>query len=82
MFSDTINGPTGFAFSSFAGALDPGTYTLVATGTAVRDSFLDVSLTLTGAQVTAVPEPESYALMLAGLGAVAVVARRRRGAGR
>lgn len=36
VFSDTINGPTGFAFSSFAGALDPGTYTLVATGTAAR----------------------------------------------
>lgn len=47
-----------------------------------RDSCLDISLTLTGAQVTAVPEPESYALLLAGLGTVAVAARRRRGARR
>jgi hypothetical protein len=31
-----------------------------------------------GVQVTAVPEPETYALMLAGLGAVAFVARRRK----
>jgi hypothetical protein len=30
--------------------------------------------------VTAVPEPETYALMLAGLGAVALVARRRKSA--
>ena len=31
-----------------------------------------------GTAVTAVPEPETYALMLAGLGALAFVARRRR----
>ncbi|MBC7975317.1 MAG: FxDxF family PEP-CTERM protein, partial [Myxococcales bacterium] len=67
----------GFALSSFSGGLAPGTYTLVATGTAVRDVFLDVSLTLTGAQVAAIPEPETYALLLAGLGLIAGVARRR-----
>jgi len=31
-----------------------------------------------GGTVTAVPEPETYALMLAGLGVVAFTARRRR----
>ena len=31
-----------------------------------------------GVRVTAVPEPETYALMLAGLGAIGFIARRRR----
>ena len=31
-----------------------------------------------GLSVTPVPEPETYALMLAGLGAVGFIARRRR----
>ena len=39
--------------------------------TGLRVEFLDSS-------VTAVPEPETYALMLAGLGIIGFVARRRR----
>jgi hypothetical protein len=33
---------------------------------------------IVGLKVTAVPEPETYALMLAGLGAVGFLSRRRR----
>lgn len=74
LFSDTFGSVTGeFALSSFAGSLSPGTYTLVATGTAVREVMLDVSLTLTGERVAAVPEASSAALMLAGLCALAWV---------
>lgn len=71
--SDTFAGVLAdFAHSTFASGLAAGTYTLVASGNGIRDSSLDISLTL------AVPEPETYALLLAGIGAVGFAARRRK----
>ena len=70
--SDSFAGVlAGFAHSTFSGLLGPGTYTLVATGTGVRDSSLDISL------VMAVPEPEFYAMLLTGLGVIGLGLRRR-----
>lgn len=72
VLSDTLNGVLGnFAISSFSGAITPGTYRMVATGTAVRDAVLDVSISM-------IPEPSTYALLLAGLGIVTFLARRTR----
>lgn len=84
---------TSFSFASIAGANDnpnfgiqllasfaPNTSSYAGTagtyGTAgtIRYDMLTVS----GDVITAVPEPESYALMLAGLGLIGVTLRRRR----
>lgn len=64
----------GFAHSSFLGSLGPGTYTLIATGNAVRDASLDISLSFT----QAVPEPATYGMLIGGLGVLGFLARRRR----
>jgi hypothetical protein len=73
--TDTFAGVLGnFAVSTFASSFAPGNYRLVATGTGVRESSLDVTVNFLAAVV---PEPGTYAMMLAGLGLVGLLARRR-----
>ncbi|MDO9197007.1 FxDxF family PEP-CTERM protein [Rhodoferax sp.] len=59
---------TGLAFS---------TYTPYVDGTDAVKVYLDGSNALHIAAVTAVPEPETYAMLLAGLGLMGAIARRR-----
>jgi hypothetical protein len=73
--SDTFAGTLGgFAHSTFAGPIGPGTYKVVATGTGVRDSSLDLTLSFT----SAVPEPQTLSLMLAGIGIAGLSSLRAR----
>lgn len=67
----------GFALSTFGTALGPGTYTLRATGTGVRDASLNIALAFDGTTITSVPEPSGIALTLTALFAAAFSARRR-----
>lgn len=72
VLSDTFAGTLGgLAVSTLDGAIGPGTYRMVATGNAVRDAVLGVSISM-------VPEPSTYGLMLIGMGVVGLLARRRR----
>ena len=57
----------------FSGPLAAGTYNFTVTGTSLSNGQYTGSIT-----VTPVPEAETYALALAGLGVVGLVAARRR----
>jgi len=87
-FADTQTGAgnSGFVFgltdasiaqlaSVFSGDLRVGLTASAANATGGPETFFIGSA---GGTVTPVPEPETYALMLAGLGAIGFVARRRR----
>jgi len=67
-----------FAGSAFTPFTAGGAYDLILgfnDGLRVDSDYDDMVI---GLKVTAVPEPETYALLMAGLGAVGFVARRRR----
>jgi PEP-CTERM motif len=65
------SGTPAFLASGYAGLVDEVIVASVGQGSYVMDDF-------TFGSVAAVPEPETYALMLAGLGVLGVAARRRK----
>jgi len=69
-FTD-VTGSISYSFGALAGG--DYYYLVTGTGTGTSGGFYTLSST-----VTPVPEPETYALLLAGLGAVGFVARRRK----
>jgi hypothetical protein len=70
-------GPTETVSSGFVAGLN--TIDFYVEGNGITDGFALRTVDFTAAPVTApVPEPETYAMMLAGLGLLGVVARRRK----
>lgn len=63
----------GFSFKKIAA----GTYYLAVSGTQKGAGNGNYTLNIAATAATAVPEPEAYAMMLAGLGLIGFVARRK-----
>jgi len=66
---------SGSATGSFSPAVNPYSLTI---GVAINRTSAGTSTGDLNLQVSAIPEPETYALMLAGLGALGFVAKRRK----
>jgi len=74
VFSDLGGGIMVDTIASKSFSLDPAaTYTLAVSGTSIGDSRYTTIV-----QLAPVPEPETYAMLLAGLGVMGFVAKRRK----
>ena len=73
--TQTINGATQTSFLGFAST---GTLVSLAVSIASPNAFASVD-NLVLAQAAPIPEPETYAMLLAGLATLATIGRRRRG---
>lgn len=63
---------------SGSATLPAGVYSLVVSGTGVTGVSASYGGNIVAAPVTPVPEPETYAMLLAGLGVMGAIARRRK----
>lgn len=71
------NGKNEYGFGSWAGLIGPS-FQLIVTGTVAGVGMGNAASYSGTMNVTPVPEPGTYALMLAGLGAVGFIAKRRK----
>ncbi|WP_294765792.1 FxDxF family PEP-CTERM protein [uncultured Rhodoferax sp.] len=71
--NDLDSSAAGFSFKNVA----VGNYIVKASGYVTGSQYPNLSLVAANYTITPVPEPESYALLLAGLGLVGTIARRR-----
>ncbi len=73
-YTDLDPSANGFSFHNIAA----GTYQILASGTLSGSGYPGLAVIGTHYTVTAVPEPESFAMMLAGLGLIGSLSLRRK----